>query len=164
MDLKRCDSEMDSKIVCPDGETHGAVGHPVTPLFRLDGQVETLGRYANGDCAFGAVKTGNAQSVFYGSYFLDLPALRKLAKRAGVHLYIDTTDPMEANDSFVTLHARFAGRKVICLPQRTSVYDVFNNRTVARGVREFSFDAPLHSSWLFYCADDAEISKNENDN
>ena len=164
MDLKRCEKEMDSKIVCPDGETHGAVGHPVTPLFRLDGQAETLGRYANGDCAFGAVKTGNAQSVFYGSYFLDLPALRKLAKRAGVHLYIDTTDPMEANDSFVTLHARFAGRKVICLPQRTSVYDVFNNRTVARGVREFSFDAPLHSSWLFYCADDAEISKNENNN
>jgi hypothetical protein len=36
------------------------------------------------------------------------------------------------------------------------VLDVFNRRIVARNADVFSFDAPLHSSWLFYLGDDAE--------
>jgi hypothetical protein len=121
----------------------------------VKGDVEVLGRYANGDCAFASMKTGKAQSVFYGSYYLELPVLRDIAKRAGVHIYSDATDPIEANGDFVTLHARFSGKKTIRLPKRTSVYDVFGGKVVAKDVKEFSFDAPLHSSWLFYCADDA---------
>ena len=85
-----------------------------------------------------------------------MPVLRRLAKRAGVHLYSDSSDPVEANDSLFTLHARFAGRKTVRLPRKTTVVDVFNRRIVARRVDSFDFEAPLHSSWLFYCADDAE--------
>ena len=84
-----------------------------------------------------------------------------LARRAGVHLYSDSSDPVDANDSLVALHARFEGKKTIRLPRRTDVYDVFGGRMIARGVDSFSFDAPLHSSWLFYFADDAEtLSQN----
>lgn len=155
MDFERCQDGMDSKITCSDGSVRGGTGHPVTPLFKVKGDVEVLGRYANGDCAFASMKTGKAQSVFYGSYYLELPVLRDIAKRAGVHIYSDATDPIEANGDFVTLHARFSGKKTIRLPKRTSVYDVFGGKVVAKDVKEFSFDAPLHSSWLFYCADDA---------
>ena len=155
MDFAKIEKSMDSKIDMPGGISYGATGHAVEPLFKVNGNVEILGRYSNGDCAFAATKTGNAQSIFYGSYFLELPVLRDLAKRAGVHIYSDTTDPMEAGQSFVTLHARFAGRKTVRLPRRTSVYDVFGGKVVAKDVEEFSFDAPLHSSWLFYCDDDA---------
>ena len=155
MEFEKCDDGMDSAIKNCDGSVHGATGHPVSPLFRAKGNVEVLGSYPNGDCAFAAAKTGMAQSIFYGSYFLDLPTLRSLAKRAGVHIYSDSTDPMEANGDFVTLHTRFAGKKTVRLPKRTSVYDVFGGKIVAKNVDEFSFDAPLHSSWLFYCADDA---------
>ena len=36
------------------------------------------------------------------------------------------------------------------LPRKAvEVYDVFNRKVVARDVSEFSFDASLHSSWLF---------------
>ena len=54
------------------------------------------------------------------------------------------------------VHARFAGVKDIKLPRKTTVLDVFNKRIVAKDVDAFSFDAPLHSSWLFYLGDDAE--------
>ena len=66
-----------------------------------------------------------------------------------MHVYSETGDPLEASDAFVTLHARFPGRKMIRLPRKADVFDVFNRRKVAEGVTEFSFDAPLHSSWLF---------------
>ena len=49
-----------------------------------------------------------------------------------------------------------AGVKDIKLPRKTTVLDVFNKRIVAKDVDAFSFDAPLHSSWLFYLGDDAE--------
>ena len=42
------------------------------------------------------------------------------------------------------------------LPKRATVLDVFNRRIVARNAKEFSFDASLHSSWLFYFDNDAE--------
>jgi hypothetical protein len=155
MRFEKCEKAMDPAISCPDGMTHGATGHPVSPLFRVKGDVEVLGRYPDGNTAFAVAKTGKARSVFYGSYHLDLPLLRKLASLGGVHRYVSSTDPVEANDDFFTLHARFAGKKTVRLPKRTSVYDVFGDRLVAKDVEEFSFDAPLHSSWLFYCADDA---------
>ncbi|MBR6587982.1 MAG: hypothetical protein IKK82_11250, partial [Kiritimatiellae bacterium] len=156
MDFEKCQDGMDSRITSSDGAALGGTGHPVTPLFKVKGDVEVLGRYANGDCAVAAMKTGKAESIFYGSYYLELPVLCDIAKRAGVHIYSTATDPMEANGDFVTLHARFAGKKTIRLPKRTSVYDVFGGKVLAKDVKEFSFDAPLHSSWLFYCADDAD--------
>lgn len=88
--------------------------------------------------------------------------LVSLAKRAGGHLSSDSSDPVDANDRLVALHARFEGMKTIRLPRRTDVYDVFGGRMIAHGVDSFSFDAPLHSSWLFYFADDAEaLSQNK---
>ena len=87
---------------------------------------------------------------------LKVDPLRDRYVRAGVHIYSRTGDPVEANDRLFSLHARFAGVKDVKLPRKTTVLDVFNRRIVAKDVDRFTFDAPLHSSWLFYCGDDAE--------
>jgi hypothetical protein len=148
-------ARQDATVVLADGTETGKTGHEVMPLFKVVTQGETLGKYTSGEPAFVAVRTGKAESVFFGSYRMELPVLRMLAKRVGVHIYTESTDPMEANEKFFSLHARFAGKKTVKLPRRTSVYDVFNRCLLAESVDEFTFDAPLHSSWLFYCADDA---------
>ena len=148
-------ARQDAAITLLDGTATGITGHDVHPLFKVVSHGAILGTYANGETAFAAVRTGRAESVFFGSYRVELPVLRMLAKRAGVHIYTESTDPVEANERFFTLHARFAGNKTVHLPRRTSVYDVFNRRLMAVDVDRFSFEAPLHSSWLFYCADDA---------
>lgn len=149
LDFVRQEKPDDVTISIPDGTALGRTGHPVEPRFALLNPSETLGRYADGACAYGVAKTGKATSVFYGSYDLGLPVLREAVRRAGVHVYSETGDPLEASDAFVTLHARFPGRKMIRLPRKADVFDVFNRRKVAEGVTEFSFEAPLHSSWLF---------------
>ncbi len=149
-------ARQDATVTLADGTETGKTGHEVAPLFKVVSQGETLGKYESGEPGFVAVRTGKAESVFFGSYRMELPVLRMLAKRAGVHIYTESTDPMEANEKFFSLHARIAGKKTVKLPRRTSVYDVFNGRLVAIDADEFSFDAPLFSSWLFYCADDAE--------
>ena len=102
------------------------------------------------------VKTGRARTVFSGSYHLTAPLLLRIARDADVHIFSDSLDPVEANERFISFHARNSGRKTIRLPRKTSVVDVFNRELVAKDVDSFTFDASLHSSRLFYFADDAE--------
>ena len=133
----------------------GVTHNPIAPVFYVVHPDETLGVYSNGKAGLASVKTGAARTVFSGSHRLELPFLRKLAAEAGVFIFSDSTDPMEANDCLVSLHARFAGRKTVRLPRKTSVYSVFDDKLVAQDAETFSFDAPLHSSHLFYFGDDA---------
>ena len=126
------------------------------PHFAAIAADEILGRYEGGQTGAAVVRTGAATSFFVGTERMDLPFLRSLAKRASVHIFSETGDPVEANERLFTLHARFAGKKTVRLPCKATVLDVFGRRIVARDAEVFSFDAPLHSTWLFYFGDDAE--------
>ncbi len=128
----------------------------VNPLFYPVKPDVTLGLSEFRHPGLAAVKIGKSVSVFSNTWQIDVPLLSLLEKKAGVHIYSDSTDPVEANDCLFTLHARFPGRKTIRLPRRTTVLDVFAKRIIARNVESFTFAAPLHSTFLFYCADDAE--------
>lgn len=145
-----------------DGRPMGTPGK-VAPVFYLQDAEEVLGTYEDGKTAVGLRRTGCARSVFTGPWQLDVPFISEIYRRAGVHVYSETSDPIEAGDSLVTLHARFPGTKRIRLRRRTDVVDVYNRKLVAKDVDSFSFEAELHSSWLFYCADDAEILLKELD-
>ena len=157
MEFAKYPSSLDPELTFDTGKKTGSLGHAVAPVFYPTHAEKTLAVYADGKPGLAVKKTGNATTVFSGTYRLEVPVLVTLSKEAGVHLYSESSDPADANDRLVALHARFAGKKTICLPHKTDVYDVFNRRMVARGVAEFSFEAPLHSSWLFYCADDADM-------
>ena len=130
-----------------DGRRMGTHNVPVSPLFRvIDRDAEVLGRWVDGSVAVAAKGT----DVFCGTFQTDRKFLQLLTQRAGVHVYSETGDPLEANERLVCLHAATAGQKTIRLPRKAEeVYDVFNRKVVARNVSEFSFDAPLHSTWLF---------------
>ena len=141
-----------------DGRLMGQPKAQPTPLFSLARADETLGVYTNGHIAVGMVKTGRGISMFSGIWSLDVPFIRDVMRRAEVHIYSETSDPIEANDALVALHARFPGRKTIRLPRKATVLDVFNRRIVAQDTDSFSFDAPLHSSWLFYMSDNGQDS------
>ena len=156
LDFVKASTPMDPELTLKDRQKTGALGHAIAPVFSPVGADEVLGVYSDSRPGLVMKRTGQATTVFSGTYRLEVPLLMSLARKAGVHLYSDSSDPVDANDRLVALHARFEGRKTIRLPRRSDVYDVFGGRIVARGVDTFSFDAPLHSSWLFYFADDAE--------
>ena len=157
MRFGRIPGKVAAELKMSDGRKMGVAGNAFEPLFRCVSEgAEILGRYANGDAGAGAVKTGEATSVFCGTWRPDVKFLAEIARSAGVHLFSDTDDAVEANDRLVSLHARRAGTKTIRLPRRTDVVDVFARKVVARNVDSFSFDAALHSSHLFYYGEDAE--------
>ena len=138
-----------------DGRMMGRAKELVKPTFVPQNPDEVLGTYANGRPAVASVRTGRSVSYFCGTWKLDDRFLRELYRRAGVHVYTAATDPIEANEKLFTLHARFAGVKDVKLPRKTDVLDVCGRRIVARQADAFSFTAPLHSTSVFYCGDDA---------
>lgn len=144
-------------VKLPDGSRMGGRSVRISPSFYADDpDVQILGTNEKDHPALVSKRTGNARSIFSSAYRLDISFLRKLAEESGIHLYSDTSDPVDANSRLVTLHARTPGKKTIRLPGKTNVVDVFNRKMLARDTDIFTFEAPLHSSWLFYCGDDAD--------
>ena len=161
MDFELCPDVTDPGVTLADGRNVGGVsvpkgGTPLKPIFAAAKPDRVLGRYANGAAGLAEVRTGAARTIFSGSYYVEAPFLKEVAKSAGVHLFSEGLDVCEANTRFVSLHVRTAGLKTIRLPRKTTVVDVFNRRLVSRNVDAFTFEASLHSSWLFYYGDDAE--------
>ena len=142
--------------VFPDGTRMGTPKAIATPMFEVRGDVEALAHYSDGSVAIASRTLGPSRAVYSGVWLYDTAFLRRLAKESGVHSFIDTDDPVEANDDFFVLHARRGGRKTVHLRTRTSVVDVFKREIVARDADSFEFDAPLHSTHLFYSGNAAD--------
>lgn len=156
--LGKVDGSILPAIQLKDGRWMGTHTLRIAPMFYAPDApgIEKLGTYENGQNGLVAFRTNKALSIFSGTYQFDVPFLTELAKRAGVHIYSENSDPMEANSSLFTLHARFPGLKTVRLPRKTDILDVMNQKIIARNTDQFSFEAPLHSSWIFYYGDDAD--------
>ena len=101
------------------------------------------------------MRQGKSKAIFYGGWQTDQKFIRSVLKEAGVFVYSDSNDPVEANERLFTLHARYTGRKHVRLPRKTDVLDVFGRRIVAHNADAFEFDAELHHTYLFYLDNDA---------
>ncbi len=138
------------------GRFMGLPGTQVSPLFYPLKPDKVLGRYSDGNPGLAEIRQGQSLNIFYGGWQMDQPFIRDVLKKADVFVYCDSNDPTEANEKLFTLHARYAGTKTVRLPHRTTVLDVFGRRIVVRNADKFSFEAKLHTTYLFYLSDDAD--------
>lgn len=114
-----------------------------------------LGRYANGKVGMAAKPLGKGWIVYAGVALTHPAMYRNLARLAGVHLYTETNDYTNADENFVVLHTRKAGKKRIRLPRRVAaVCDVFSGRTIARNCTEFEVELPAGHTAVYYIGDD----------
>lgn len=137
----------------------GTPSRRIAPIFQVKpaAGVTVLGKYEDGSVGYAMRKTGKAKSIFCGAYQFDMPFLLELLKNSGVHIYTESTDILEVNSNLLMLHARFGGKKEIQLPTRTTVLDIYNRKIIGKNINKFSFEAPLHSTFMFYLGEDAEI-------
>lgn len=138
----------------PRNTTFG-VPYPLNPLFQVtDPEARALGVYThNGKTALAAKTVSGGTSIFCGVNKLSVDLLRGVAAGAGVHLYSDSHDPLDANDHFVMLHTSTAGDKTILLPKSADVVDVFSGETLFRKVQTFTITLPGEETRLFFIGD-----------
>lgn len=157
LDFKKAPQIMQPALTMNDGRKMGVVSARMAPLFAVATPgVEVLGRYEDDSVGAAAYQTDRAVTVFCGVWRPDMAFLQDIARRAGIKLYSQSNDPLEANENLIAMHARSAGTKTVVLNRKCDILDVFNRQIIARNTDKFTFSAKLHESLLFYCGDDAD--------
>ena len=96
--------------------------------------------------AFGAKGLGwserNGCRIAYVAAYadVDMPLLRQVQTRAGVHFYADAGLPVATDGRLLSVHAAIGGRRTIRLPFRASrVTELWSDRIVAEDAAAFDF-------------------------
>ena len=105
-----------------------------------DSAAETLADYADGTAGAVARK---GSSYFYGGALVQPEFLREVARRQGVHIYLDTNDNLYAGAHLLSVHAVAQGEKAIRLPRKCTVEDVYSGETL--GVSIDAFTVPMEA-------------------
>ena len=116
-----------------------------------DPRIEVLGAYAeSGEPALAALPMEGWHSIFSGVPALTGLMLRRLATRAGAHLYLDTDDAVLASSTFIALHAREAGTKHLHVPHCRILHDVINHVDLHPHAGAFSLDLAHAETTLLF--------------
>jgi len=92
-------------------------------------------------------------SVYSAAPDVPAPVLRSIARKAGVHLYVDTGDVVWASASLLAIQATSDGEKRIRLPGPADVRDVLTREQIATGVMEFALTMRAGETRLLYVGD-----------
>jgi hypothetical protein len=133
----------------------------LAPLFHLeDPGARVLGEvvYSQGRCkpGFGVKEYADWASVYAAAPNLPPSVLRGIARYAGVHLYADVGDVLYATGprggaQLLSVHTVAGGERTFALPGQVEVvYDLFQEREVARETDRFQITLPARSTALYY--------------
>ena len=111
------------------------------PLFYADDpEAETLARFlTNGLPALSYKQTERFRSVFCGSKILNADIVREAARFAGCHIWLESDDVLYVSQNYLCIHAAEAGEKTVRLPQQSSLFELYEQKTYARGATEVRF-------------------------
>jgi beta-galactosidase len=139
------------------GVTYG-VDQAIAPVaYADDPEATVLGRLPDGRPGLAMKQYADWTAVHSAAPLLPASLLRKLAERAGVHLYGPVGDVIWANSSMVAISGHEAGQRTLQLAQRATVTDLYTGQVVAqdanrlvvplaeRGTRVFMLDAQADS-------------------
>jgi hypothetical protein len=114
----------------------------IAPVFYVDdAESEVLARQSGSDRpAVSVRRLGKWSSVYSSVPALPADLLRRIAKNAGVHLYVESDDLIYATKGLLAIHAGEDGTKRLRLPEACDLYDFYDKKLDARGTREFALD------------------------
>ena len=122
------------------GSTYGTP-RPVTPVFVPDDpEAEVFGTLPDGRPGLVVRHFDDWTAVYSAAPILPRNLLTFLSEKASVHRYIDTPDVVWANRSMLTVSVDKPGRRSINFPAARNVLDLYGEKELARGVREFTAD------------------------
>lgn len=152
-------SGLGSKLL-PGVETGSIYGIDNTfgPLiYANDSSAEVLGvLQGHGVSGLVSKEIDGVQVYYSAAPMLGSSVLRGIAARAGAHIYYDSGEVVFANNKFFALHTATAGTKHIRLPRVTDVYDVYNDKLIAKNTDNFRVDLPVRHTVLYFLGTEKE--------
>ncbi|MEI6501538.1 MAG: hypothetical protein WCP21_11020, partial [Armatimonadota bacterium] len=122
------------------GTTYG-VDRPTDPVcFAQDPAAEVLGTLPGGEPGLVMRKYDDWTTIHTAAPMLTTELLRRIARQAGVHTYIDTPDVVWASRDLLAVCVKDGGRRTIRLPRKCDVADLYTGAESAKGVTAFEAD------------------------
>jgi hypothetical protein len=119
------------------------LGHQTAPVpVCVDNEAEIIGQLRNGRVGLAWKQHRDWTSVFSAPPTLPAQVLRALARKAGVHLYIDSYDVVWATRGVLALSVDRPGRRTLRLPTAANVTDLYETKSVGMNLREFTVEMP----------------------
>ncbi|MBU0478423.1 beta-galactosidase, partial [bacterium] len=118
-------------------------------VFSIDKDATNLGNLKSGQSGFVMKKMENYTSIFSAAPAIPCEILRNIAKYAGVHLYVDTCDPVYTTPDIIGIHASSEGVKEIKLKSKRDVYDPFKKEWIVRNSDTIRIEMERNETKLF---------------
>ncbi len=128
----------------------------IGPLFHVeDPQATVLGQviYSLGRCkpGFAIKELDGWNSIYLATPDVPAPVLRGIAQYAGVHIYSEAGDVLHATPDLLGIHTVSGGAREFKLPHPVElVYDLYQDKVLARDVDRFHTILPPASSALYF--------------
>jgi len=106
-----------------------------TWFYPDDPEAVVLGTLPDGRAGLAIRQYPGWTAVYSTAPLLPAKLLRRLARQAGVHLYIDTEDVVWASHDLLAVSVKDAGPRNVQLPRQASVTDVYSGQPLAEAVR-----------------------------
>ena len=127
--------------------------------------IKVLGRYASDNAVgFASRKFPTHKAVFWGSTALNKEVLRKLARNAGVHLYIEGNAVIYASANFAVFHVPEAGKHRIKLARKAEIIvNMISGETLGRNTSAINHEFAKNDSLLIYFGKASELDNARED-
>ncbi len=142
-----------------DGDIPGPIrrdvkfGHSscVSPFFEVvDPEAQTWGYLrTTGTVGLACKNVNGANSIYSTVAPIDSAVLRDIARFAGVHVYLDTSDPSYFSRSLIGVHACKAGVRRLDMPDSEPIYDIINDKALTSS-KSHDIALAAHSTGLYF--------------
>jgi len=134
--------------------SHGHMDHTgvVEPVFYVnDPDAKILGKIISINRPGFVIKEMEGwTSIYSAAPMLSAKILRNICRYAGIHIYLETEDLLYANKHFVVVHTKQNGKKIIKLPVKADVYEIFDNRIIGKGISQFEEYLPANVTAIYF--------------
>ena len=114
-----------------------------------DSAAEVLGTLPNGRPGLVMKRHGDWTAVYSSAPLLPAELLRRMAKLAGVHLYVGSEDVVWASRQLLAISVKEAGARKITLPRKASVRDLYQGTKMGDAVDSFDVNFEERATRVF---------------
>ena len=118
-------------------------------IYADDAQAKTLGTLPDGRPGLVLKEHADWTAIHSAAPLLPAALMRRIAERAGVHLYVDTEDVVWATRDLLAVSVKTPGLRTIRLRRTANVRDLYSGEIIGRGITNFETKFADRSTCVF---------------
>lgn len=132
-----------------EGVVYGGGPKTQPVVYADDPEATVLGTLPDGKPGLVVKEHSGWTAIHSAAPLLPSALLRRIAQRAGVHLYVDTEDVVWASHDLLAVSVKEPGPRTIHLPRKATVRDLYSGETLGVAVDRFQAVFPDRATRIF---------------